>query len=402
MVLQFKTYIMIENLLVTFSGFMGFYTIALILYRYKSISVANRYLITVFLVISIRFLLIGLYGLNLFNTSFVEYLLNKYYNFMIFIVPCSYLYFKNLISNNKLQKENEYWHFVVPSGFVITDFIIQIATLDIEFIKYYYYSFFAIFCLFYFFIMWKLLDNNVWNRNGEINLAVKQNSLIKTWTKYLVVFLFLLAFRFIYSLFVEINNQQISFGTKFIGVAALFWIFLFIKVAFTPELLYGYNFLYEKIDKFENIDDAVISFWEIKENTTITNLQDLQLKEKIEDNISTYIKKIDQFSFGSENYRNSKFSIYDLSTHLQIPKSHLAYVFKYHSKISFPEYKKIVRIHDGLALIKSDYLKNNTLDSLSQKIGFASYNTFFISFKDVTGVTPQEFYFRILKNKIRS
>jgi hypothetical protein len=44
-------------------------------------------------------------------------------------------------------------------------------------------------------------------------------------------------------------------------------------------------------------------------------------------------------------------------------------------------------------LIKADYLKNNTFESLSQKIGFASYNTFFVSFKDVTGVTPQEFIF---------
>jgi AraC-like DNA-binding protein len=122
-------------------------------------------------------------------------------------------------------------------------------------------------------------------------------------------------------------------------------------------------------------------------------LQDLQLKEKIEGNIVAYMKAIDQFSYGSENYRVSKFTLNDLSAKLQIPKSHLVFLFKYHSKISFPEYKKIIRIHDGLELIKADYLKNNTFESLSQKIGFASYNTFFVSFKDVTGVTPQEFIF---------
>jgi AraC-like DNA-binding protein len=66
-------------------------------------------------------------------------------------------------------------------------------------------------------------------------------------------------------------------------------------------------------------------------------------------------------------------------------------LFKYHSKISFPEYKKVIRIKESVLLIENDYLKKNTLDSLARKVGFISYNTFFVSFKDITGVNPIDY-----------
>jgi AraC-like DNA-binding protein len=109
--------------------------------------------------------------------------------------------------------------------------------------------------------------------------------------------------------------------------------------------------------------------------------------------------EIDAFSFHTDAYRNTSFSLTDLSNQLRIPKSHLTFLFKYHSKISFSEYKKIIRIQDGLQLIKTGYLTSNTYDSLAKEIGFKSYNTFFVSFKDVAGISPHDFLIQTLKNK---
>ena len=53
--------------------------------------------------------------------------------------------------------------------------------------------------------------------------------------------------------------------------------------------------------------------------------------------------------------------------------------------------------HDGNYAPRKNFL--NTYDSLAKEIGFTSYNTFFVSFKDVTGSTPQEFLVKIVKNK---
>ena len=82
----------------------------------------------------------------------------------------------------------------------------------------------------------------------------------------------------------------------------------------------------------------------------------------------------------------------DFAAKLNIPKSHLSYLFKYHSKISFSDYKKIARIEDTLHLIQADYLKTNTFDSLAKEVGFSSYNPFFTSFKDIVGKPPQEYW----------
>ena len=76
---------------------------------------------------------------------------------------------------------------------------------------------------------------------------------------------------------------------------------------------------------------------------------------------------------------------------LNIPKSHLKYLFKYHSKTSFSDFKKISRIQDSLDLIDQNFLTTNTLESLSKEVGFTSYNPFFTSFKDVVGKSPQEY-----------
>lgn len=56
-----------------------------------------------------------------------------------------------------------------------------------------------------------------------------------------------------------------------------------------------------------------------------------------------------------------------------------------------------MQIHDVIKVINKGYLKNNTLDSLSKKIGFTSYNPFFTSFKEITGFAPVE-YINNIKN----
>jgi len=76
-------------------------------------------------------------------------------------------------------------------------------------------------------------------------------------------------------------------------------------------------------------------------------------------------------------YNDPKFSISDLAIKLNLPNIHLDYLFKYHSKISFSDYKKKIRIHHSIRLIESNYLKTNTLDSLAKGVGFASYNPLF-------------------------
>ena len=124
----------------------------------------------------------------------------------------------------------------------------------------------------------------------------------------------------------------------------------------------------------------------------LNNSQHLVLKEKIDRKILVYIEKIEKISFSYEVFRDPELSLADFSNKLGIPKSHISYLFKYHSTISFSEFKKTIRVHDAIKHIEADFLKTNTLDSLSKKVGFTSYNPFFTSFKEISGVSPIEYY----------
>ena len=157
-----------------------------------------------------------------------------------------------------------------------------------------------------------------------------------------------------------------------------------------PEILYGY---YKYQVKPSNIKPNSYNknYWNKISKIKITNNQELQLKEKISTKIEKYIYELDMVLNNNSYFTNPDFSIQDLAHVLNIPKSHLVFVFKYHAEISFSDYKKISRILNSLELINSNYLNSNTLDSLSRKVGFSSYNPFFTCFKEVVGISPHEY-----------
>ncbi len=124
----------------------------------------------------------------------------------------------------------------------------------------------------------------------------------------------------------------------------------------------------------------------------VTNIQDSILKIKIETNLENYIHEIENRALNSTLFYSESFTINDLANKLSIPKSHLLYLYKYHSAISFSDFKKIIRIQKSIELINDGYLKNSTFDSLAAETGFSSYSSFYKSFKNIIGKSPQEYF----------
>jgi AraC-like DNA-binding protein len=48
-------------------------------------------------------------------------------------------------------------------------------------------------------------------------------------------------------------------------------------------------------------------------------------------------------------------------------------------------------VEEAIELMKNNFLKQNTLESLSKEVGFTTYNTFYTSFKEETGMAPNQF-----------
>jgi YesN/AraC family two-component response regulator len=172
-------------------------------------------------------------------------------------------------------------------------------------------------------------------------------------------------------------------------------IILFLKILVSPEILFGYNALYKKINA-PNLNTLLLSDLWILSQPIINNVQDEQLRSKIVEKLEFNLSVIEDLAFNKKWFRNPNSKQDMLAIELEIPKSHVGFIFKYHSKMSYTEFRKIIRVYDSIQLMEENYLKANTLESLASKVGFSSYNPFFTTFKDVTGTTPQNYNRKVL------
>lgn len=381
---------MILNLLSIITGLFGFLTLTLSSFRVNK--VINFYLILIFTLISIRFLLSGFFSFG-YLVSLKEYYIN-YCKFLILIIPSFYLYFKNLIANQKLLMRADLVHYIFPLVFLAIN-ITVVNTYNLL-PAFFYFSSFSVLILYnitYCFLAYQILNKNGWAKKDE-QINNKHNTLIKKWNFFLFIILVVNSIKLFVTLFLfDDHYRGFIANDRFQWVAALFWILTFFKVLISPELLYGYPSFDAIKEPKRNL--SLDTDWIVKFNQEQKNSRDSKLQEKIDKNIIQYINEIEEISTNFELFQDSKFSIFDLAIKLNIPNSHLNYLFKYHSKISFLDYKKKIRIYRSILLIESNYLKTNTMDSLAKEVGFASYNPFFTSFKNVTGISPQKYIIQV-------
>ena len=379
---------MIISLFLAFTGILGFITLFMILFGYKSNKIINIYLVIILFLMSSRFLNIGINQL-INNNNPLQPIIRTFNVFFIFVAPCFYLYFKNLITSQKNFVIKDLFHFIFPLLFIIESrFSIYENLLNNPFPLVYLFILYLIVTDILLFLM---LKKNIWNKKGSLEIVAKQNLLIKRWSIYLYTALNLFLLRLIISLIIE--NRYVGFisGQYAIWVTAVIWVLIFVKILTSPEILYGYSFLLKKSKENKNYVTTNVSHWNLVSKVKITNVQDLQLRDRMNQNVEKYLSEIDEAAEKNNYFRDSKFTLADFASKLNIPKSHLSYLFKYHSEISFSDYKKIARIEDALHLIQADYLKTNTFDSMAKEVGFSSYNPFFTSFKDIIGTPPQEY-----------
>jgi AraC-like DNA-binding protein len=380
---------MLTSLLFLITGIIGFITMTIILLKHKKSIVVNKYFIIIFTISSIRLLLRGIEYFNKKN-SLQECIF--YFEFLfIFSVPFLYLYFKDLIAYKKWNYK-QFFHFIPLTISIIIYFS------DIYIIKLPQYVFDNIFRLIlitfsiYIYQIYKLLVAQVFSRKSDVFIINKQNKLIKNWLIFLFTCFVLLFIRILILFLFKSFQFSIVSNYDYFWVSALIWLIIFLKILITPELLYGYDLLQEKINDYKNANIALDNVWVLNLTPIITNIKDLKTQEKVNINLKNYIFQIENLSFYSDNFRDPELTLDTLAKKLNIPTFHLSYIFKYHSTISFVDYKKVIRIQDAVKLIENNFLKSNTYESLAKEVGFKSYMPFYSSFKNITGLSPQEFY----------
>jgi AraC-like DNA-binding protein len=362
---------------------------------YRSNPFYNAFLLLVIIIISIRFLIHGSYVLGL-----QDYLTPDrgiYSIYYLIVVPSFYLYYKNLVLQNKTYDLRSLKHliFIGFLYFINTNPYITESSI-FQFLPIINFTLIGIFIFFYLTLIVKLLSKNIWFKK-DLLINNTQFSLVKNWTIYLFTQNLLAAITLLVSIYTEVCSKSSLSGKSMAVLLLLYWLFIYFKILTAPEILYGLPILNKKILKFSSpIEDSKQTsllksdHW-VLEISNQKNEQDLKLQEKMMSNIVSYTQEVDRLSIEEHIFRNPKASPTDVANKLGVPTSHIVYLFKYHSNISFSEYRMHSRIKDSINLMEQGYLKANTLESLAYKTGFASYNPFFSAFKKVTSYSPQDY-----------
>ena len=375
------------SLLFLFSSSIGLITVFLLLIRIKNNSFSNIYLLIAFLIIALRFLFIGIKEVYFFRYFSSFDLISNMPVLSIFVLL--YLYFKNLITNEKNIDIKKLFHlppFLILYAIVILNFNKQIA-LPINYIL----GIIIVYIIIYLIKSYILLKNKIWNRKSNLSIVNQHQNLIKNWTKFLFVFLNLVLIKTIVQFyFYELKLSSLN-EDFFEASLCIIVLFIFLKVLMTPEILYGYDFLINKIENKKTKEIVMLRIWKIKLIPKLENIQENNLRDVVFKNLNKYILLLNQVEFLDSTFKNTNFKLIDLANLLSIPKSHLLFLFKHHCNLSFSDYKKAVRIKEAIRIINDGYLNSNTIESLAKEVGFSSYSPFFTSFKNITGVSPQEY-----------
>ncbi|MFZ4435762.1 MAG: helix-turn-helix domain-containing protein [Flavobacterium psychrophilum] len=368
---------------------LGFLTTFLIVRKsnYLESPMVNIFLVFIALYNSIRFFFYGL------AHAFPEMDISSYVdvidsiNFML--IPCFYIYFKNIINESKFELKN-LLHFIIPILLGISFYILYCCTNEnTDLIKTTFLLFVFLINVIYVIFTFILLFKHLWKRKSYINSIQEHNKVILNWCLFLFIsllFIFLTRLSIILISYFTDNS-----GMQYFWVIAIIWLVVFFKIIITPEIQYGYNMIHKtsvvKTDSF-----ILKGIWNLETNINIIKtVNEKKLYKKIKPFLSKTIMGIESYSMNSHAFRNPNVTIEHISIALKLPTSHIYFIMKYHCKESFSDYKKIVRITDAMNLIKAGYLNNNKVEMLSALVGFSSYNTFSIAFKNITGVTTQEY-----------
>ncbi|PCJ91535.1 MAG: hypothetical protein COA50_16435 [Flavobacteriaceae bacterium] len=376
---------------------IGLITVFVMLLNFRSNRIANVYLIFIFAYISIFALIWSSYHLEIQNFISPRSLGVK--PLLVFIFPCFYLYFKTLYRNKNIFYSTDLFHFLIPASFLVSlgmykELVIQSLGIDV-----FFYVAYSLISLTYLGLSIREWWITFYKSERRTSNDMGHWILIKEWTFFLITIYFILNLRVFLIVYSELFTGKLSALENYIWIAALLWLGVFLKALISPELLFGYAILRKKMTILDIETETevavesslVLDNWNLERDSEITNVQDRKLSAKVIANLERYILVIEKAVLENHVFQNPKYDLQMLAMEVKVPKSHLTYLFKYHSTLFFPEFKNMVQIKDTEKYIAQGFLATSTLEALSLKVGFSSYSPFFVAFKRHTGYSPQDY-----------
>lgn len=374
-----------ESFLSLLVGFIGIFIIILMFFSYQSNVNVNIYIIVVLAFASLRFITYGLVHLDFFelhpnfNTYFIPV--------SLMAIPSFLLYLRALFKDHQRIKKKDLIHFIFP----LLNLILNFLQTKFELFQNNILEILQICCVVLFFMFYLLLI--VLELKKIITKILKPSNkrnadhqlVISRWIIFIITIAVILGLKLVLSIVYEYSNGVEITGNSFFIINIVIWGLKFGFILFNIEILYGFPKLKSdsKIDLNPASSPSAIWILEGQQNEI--------LQPSIDKKNLAYIHHLEQFVTDQKPFRMQTYKVKDLAKDLHVPSSHIAYLFKYYSKVNFTEFKNTMRIQDAMRLINQDFLADKTLEALAKQVGFASYNPFFVAFKREMHLSPAEY-----------
>ena len=378
----------IVNSTLIWVGVLGLFVIYLMLFSYRSNKLINAYLVVFFVLCSVRNILFGF--ADVFGNGLI--LNSKFVNpVFLLAVPCLFLYFKSLVKDYRKFHKEDLLHFIYPCLILVLNLLQEyLHILKYQLIEDMRFVTVVMFFILYIILSYKILNKNLWKQPRKDFVDPRHDGLIKDWTYFIFIISSLMFLRIIYSICIEKISYETLQAYRFSIVTVVPWLLIYGRILITPEILYGYPRFKKLMVKAQEKIPINDMAW-IYDEGTISNFQNEILKCGIKKRVLSQIIVLESFIYKNNPFRKANVSLYNFANFVDLPTSHLHYIFKYHSVMSFEEYKVSCMANDAKNLIDDGLIDISSLESLSLKVGFRDYANFVNTFKELTGREPEEY-----------
>lgn len=226
------------------------------------------------------------------------------------------------------------------------------------------------------------------DKANEVLLAHYKS--IKRWAVIVLISIMVSAATFAVAVHLFLDDDPTlfkTFGPLWLQVSTIVFALIPLSLIIYPNVIYGFVRLGNDVNQLtgndQNIDDATEELAkEIKqESLSPEKNQELEVLKDI----------IIGFMDEHKPYVNPHFKLVDIAHALNVPAHHISYCFTKAFDESFTQFRTRYRVEHAALLLQEGAADQYSMEGIGKMSGFTSKSHFFTSFKEHTGLTPQQY-----------
>jgi AraC-like DNA-binding protein len=224
---------------------------------------------------------------------------------------------------------------------------------------------------------------------SDPDLMVHYQSLLN-WSIVILVSIMISAVSYFFTVTLFLNRNMdmfYDFGQYWLLLSTVVFTLIPASMLIYPNVVYGFIRLKDDTNLMYPISPTIGT----TSNTEQATESEAEIPAEKAQELLILKKAILTFFDEKKPYLNENFRIADIAASLEVPAHHISYCFTKVFDESFTQLRTRYRVEHAVRLLKEGSADIYSIEGVGKMSGFASKSSFFIYFKEYTGLTPQQY-----------